>query len=128
MMSATSSGGVSSIVSFTVSTIWATDGRLGALPPEIGDCQKLRTLYLTQQQIATIPKEIGKLKKLSWLHLKDNPPLRSLPEEFTVGLISNAQGNRGELLHWVLMALGVPTTSDATYVQLFAKFQDFLIE
>ena len=45
-----------------------------------------------------------------------------------MGLISNAQGNRGELLHWVLMALGVPTDTGATYVQLFAQFQDLLIE
>jgi type II secretory pathway predicted ATPase ExeA len=54
--------------------------------------------------------------------------LRSLPEDITVGLISNAQGNRGELLHWVLMALGVATDTNASYVQLFAQFQDFLIE
>jgi type II secretory pathway predicted ATPase ExeA len=45
----------------------------------------------------------------------------------TVGLISNAQGNRGELLHWVLMALGVQAEADASYVSLFARFQDFLI-
>lgn len=67
--------------------------------------------------------EIGAGKTTLLRHL-----LRSLPEDFTVGLISNAQGNRGELLHWVLMALGVPTSNDATYVQLFAQFQDFLIE
>ena len=78
---------------------------------------------LTHAPITVITGEIGAGKTTLLRHL-----LRSLPEEFTVGLISNAQGNRGELLHWVLMALGVPTTSDATYVQLFAKFQDFLIE
>ena len=78
---------------------------------------------LTHAPITVITGEIGAGKTTLLRHL-----LRSLPEDFTVGLISNAQGNRGELLHWVLMALGVPTTSDATYVQLFAKFQDFLIE
>jgi type II secretory pathway predicted ATPase ExeA len=78
---------------------------------------------LTHAPITVITGEIGAGKTTLLRHL-----LRSLPEDFTVGLISNAQGNRGELLHWVLMALGVPTETDATYVQLFAQFQDFLIE
>ena len=78
---------------------------------------------LTHAPITVITGEIGAGKTTLLRHL-----LRSLPEEFTVGLISNAQGNRGELLHWVLMALGVPTETGASYVQLFAQFQDFLIE
>jgi type II secretory pathway predicted ATPase ExeA len=78
---------------------------------------------LTFAPITVITGEIGAGKTTLIRYL-----LRSLPEEFTVGLISNAQGNRGELLHWVLMALGVPTDTDATYVQLFAQFQEFLIE
>jgi len=77
----------------------------------------------THAPITVITGEIGAGKTTLLRHL-----LRTLPEEFTVGLISNAQGNRGELLHWVLMALGVPTDSTASYVQLFAQFQDFLIE
>ena len=59
---------------------------------------------LTHAPITVITGEIGAGKTTLLRHL-----LRTLPEEFTVGLISNAQGNRGELLHWVLMALGVPT-------------------
>ncbi len=78
---------------------------------------------LTHAPLTVITGEIGAGKTTLLRHL-----LRSLPEEFTVGLISNAQGNRGELLHWVLMALGVPTSSNASYVELFALFQDFLIE
>jgi len=78
---------------------------------------------LTHAPITVITGEIGAGKTTLLRYL-----LRSLPEDFTVGLISNAQGNRGELLHWVLMALGVTTATDATYVQLFAQFQDFLIE
>jgi type II secretory pathway predicted ATPase ExeA len=78
---------------------------------------------LTHAPITVITGEIGAGKTTLLRHL-----LRSLPEEFTVGLISNAQGNRGELLHWVLMALGVPAETSASYVQLFAQFQDFLIE
>jgi type II secretory pathway predicted ATPase ExeA len=78
---------------------------------------------LTHAPITVITGEIGAGKTTLIRHL-----LRSLPEEFTVGLISNAQGNRGELLHWVLMALGAQTDMSASYVQLFAQFQDFLIE
>jgi general secretion pathway protein A len=78
---------------------------------------------LTHAPITVVTGEIGAGKTTLLRHL-----LRTLPEEFTVGLISNAQGNRGELLHWVLMALGVPTETTASYVQLFAQFQDFLIE
>lgn len=78
---------------------------------------------LTHAPITVITGEIGAGKTTLLRHL-----LRTLPEDFTVGLISNAQGNRGELLHWVLMALGVPTEGNASYVQLFAQFQEFLIE
>jgi len=78
---------------------------------------------LTHSPITLVTGEIGAGKTTLIRHL-----LRSLPEDFTVGLISNAQGNRGELLHWVLMALGVQTEADASYVRLFAQFQDYLIE
>jgi type II secretory pathway predicted ATPase ExeA len=77
---------------------------------------------LTHAPITVITGEIGAGKTTLLRYL-----LRSLPEDITVGLISNAQGNRGELLHWVLMALGVSTDTNASYVQLFAQFQDFLI-
>jgi type II secretory pathway predicted ATPase ExeA len=53
--------------------------------------------------------------------------LRQLGSKVTVGLISNAQGGRGELIQWVLNALGVPFDSAVGYVQLFQKLQDFLI-
>jgi len=78
---------------------------------------------LTHAPITVITGEIGAGKTTLIRHL-----LRTLPDEFTVGLISNAQGNRGELLHWVLMALGVTTDMNASYVRLFSQFQDFLIE
>lgn len=77
---------------------------------------------LTHAPITVITGEIGAGKTTLLRHL-----LRCLPEDVTVGLISNAQGNRGELLHWVLMALGAQADADASYVQLFARFQDFLI-
>ena len=53
--------------------------------------------------------------------------LRSLDDTTTIGLISNAQGGRGELLRWVLNALDVKAPADADYVALFQSFQDFVI-
>lgn len=44
-----------------------------------------------------------------------------------VGLISNPSGAREDLLRWVLMALDQPAAPDETYVDLFARFQAFLI-
>ncbi|PKP75467.1 MAG: ATPase [Alphaproteobacteria bacterium HGW-Alphaproteobacteria-6] len=54
--------------------------------------------------------------------------LRQFGSKVTVGLISNAQGGRGELIQWVLNSLGVPFDSGVGYVQLFQKLQDYLIE
>lgn len=54
--------------------------------------------------------------------------LRQFGDKVTVGLISNAQGGRGELIQWVLNALAVPFDPAAGYVPLFQKLQDFLIE
>lgn len=54
--------------------------------------------------------------------------LSSMDSDITVGLVSNAQGGRGELLQWILNALSVPVRRDETYVEMFQKLQDFLIE
>jgi general secretion pathway protein A len=53
--------------------------------------------------------------------------LGRMSENLTVGLVSNAQGGRGELLQWVLHALWIKYESSATYLQMFAKLEDFLI-
>ena len=53
--------------------------------------------------------------------------LRLLDEDITVGLISNAQGDRGELLQWVLNALAIETDLSGEYVAMFQKLQDFVI-
>jgi len=45
----------------------------------------------------------------------------------TIGVISNAQGTRGEILQWVLNALGAEFDASATYVQNFQRLQDFLV-
>lgn len=53
--------------------------------------------------------------------------LRQIDEEMTVGLISNAQGGRGDLLRWVLNALDLKPDPQADYVALFQQLQDFVI-
>lgn len=53
--------------------------------------------------------------------------LASLEDDVTIGLISNAQGGRGDLLRWVLYALGVESDSSDDYITTFKKFQDFVI-
>lgn len=54
--------------------------------------------------------------------------LRHTDVDVTVGLISNAQGGRGDLLRWVLNALDVPVESGSDYVALFQRFQLFVLE
>ncbi|MEZ5776817.1 MAG: AAA family ATPase [Paracoccaceae bacterium] len=54
--------------------------------------------------------------------------LRQFGSKLTVGLISNAQGGRGELIQWVLNSLDVPFDSNSGYVPLFQQLQDYLIE
>lgn len=54
--------------------------------------------------------------------------LRQIEDEVTVGLISNAQGGRGDLLRWVLNALDVPVPPGADYVSLFQLFQGFVLD
>ncbi len=54
--------------------------------------------------------------------------LKQIEEDSVVGLISNAQGDRGELIQWVLHALGVKFDADDGYVSQFQALQDFLIQ
>jgi type II secretory pathway predicted ATPase ExeA len=78
---------------------------------------------LTRAPITLITGEVGAGKTTLVHHL-----LRNMEEGVKIGLISNAHGSRGELLRWVLMALGQPAPQEATYVDLFASFQAYLIE
>lgn len=77
---------------------------------------------LTRAPITLITGEVGAGKTTLMQHL-----LRSVGEEVQIGLVSNAHGDRGELLRWVLMALGQEAGPDQTYVDLFAQFQEYLI-
>lgn len=54
--------------------------------------------------------------------------LRNVDEDVTVGLVSNAQGGRGELVAWILSALDVPVERGLDYVGMFRLLQDFLID
>ncbi len=54
--------------------------------------------------------------------------LKQIEENSIVGLISNAHGGRGELIQWVLHALGVKFDPDETYVSQFQVLQDYLIK
>lgn len=78
---------------------------------------------LTRAPITLITGEVGAGKTTLLHHM-----LKSLEKDVHVGLISNAQGGRGELLRWVLLALNQPTSAEMTYVDLFARFQKFLID
>ena len=78
---------------------------------------------LTCAPITLITGEIGAGKTTLLREL-----LKAMPHDYAVGLISNAQGDRGELLHWVLMSLGQPVETGASYVQLFHQFQELLID
>ncbi|GAA3866681.1 ExeA family protein [Celeribacter arenosi] len=53
--------------------------------------------------------------------------LRKVDPDVTLGLISNAQGDRGDLLRWVLNALDVQMPANSDYVSLFQHFQNFVI-
>jgi type II secretory pathway predicted ATPase ExeA len=77
---------------------------------------------LTRAPITLITGEVGAGKTTVLQQL-----LRSVGPEVRIALISNAHGDRGELLRWVLMALGEAAPRDASYVDLFASFQSFLI-
>ncbi|MEM6480733.1 MAG: AAA family ATPase [Pseudomonadota bacterium] len=54
--------------------------------------------------------------------------LNEIPDDVTIGLVSNAQGDRGELLQWVLNAFSVDFESSASYVETFQILQDFVLE
>ena len=78
---------------------------------------------LIHAPITLITGEVGAGKTTLLHHLMNN-----LDDSLRVGLVSNALGGRKELLRWVLMAFGLTAGSEETHVDLFARFQDFLIE
>jgi type II secretory pathway predicted ATPase ExeA len=77
---------------------------------------------LTRSPITLITGEVG-TGKTTLLHQL----LTRTDDDITVGLIANAHGDRGELLRWVLMALGQPAAPEANYTDLFGQFQHYLV-
>lgn len=53
--------------------------------------------------------------------------LRHIDDRVTVGLLSNTMPGPGRLLEWVMMSLNQPFEGKS-YVELYKRFQDFLIE
>jgi type II secretory pathway predicted ATPase ExeA len=94
---------------------WSKSHRLAYTMLEYG--------VLTRSPITVVTGEIGAGKTTLLQHL-----LKTLGSDVVVGLISNAQGDRGELLQWVLHSLGVSFEPSASYVTLFQRLQDFLLE
>lgn len=78
---------------------------------------------VTRAPITLVTGEVGAGKTTLLHHL-----LKSIEEDVTIGLVSNAQGDRGELLRWVMSAFGQATEGMTDYVDLFARFQKFLID
>lgn len=78
---------------------------------------------LSRAPITLITGSVGCGKTTLLRHL-----LKNIEDDSIVGLISNAQGDRGDLIQWVLHALGVDFDPTTGYVSQFQVLQDFLIE
>ena len=77
---------------------------------------------LSRAPITLITGEIGSGKTTLLQQL-----LSQMDDSVTIGLISNAQGGRGELLQWILNALSVEIDASASYVVMFQRFQEFML-
>ncbi len=82
----------------------------------------LRYGLMARAPITVVTGEIGAGKTTLLRQL-----LREIPADLDVGLISNMQAGRGELLEWILMALGQPVENEP-YIRLFQRLQDHLVE
>jgi len=78
---------------------------------------------VTRSPITVLTGEIGVGKTTLLQYL-----LSAIDETTTVGLISNAQGGRGELLRWVTNALELNTPQELDYVGAYQALQDHLLE
>lgn len=78
---------------------------------------------MIRSPITLVTGEVGAGKTTLLHHL-----LRSVEEDLHIGLIANAHGDRGELLHWVLLSLDQAVDPADGYVKLFNQLQSFLID
>lgn len=76
----------------------------------------------TRSPLTVITGEVGTGKTTLIQEL-----LRSADDNVSIGLISNARGDRGDLLRWVLGSFDVDVPRDLDYVSLFQLFQDFVV-
>lgn len=84
----------------------------------------LRYGVLTRAPVTVITGEIGAGKTTLLRRL-----LNEVPEDVTVGLVSNMRRAEGpELMQWIMMALGEEIETGASFVKLFKVFQDIVIE
>jgi len=77
---------------------------------------------LSRAPITMVTGAVGCGKTTLLRHL-----LKQIEDDSLVGLISNAQGGRGDLIQWVLHSLGVKFDPTDGYVTQFQVLQDFLI-
>ncbi|ETX13224.1 ATPase [Roseivivax halodurans JCM 10272] len=78
---------------------------------------------MTRAPITLITGEVGAGKTTLLHHL-----LRSVEDDVVVGMVANTQGDRGEILRWAMLALDQRSEPGETYVDLFSRFQSYLIE
>lgn len=81
----------------------------------------LRYGLISRAPITVITGEIGSGKTTLLRHL-----LKEMPEDLAVGLVSNMQSGKGDLIEWAMMALGQGGAGES-HVTLFQRFQEFLI-
>ncbi|KAB2540720.1 ATPase [Salipiger aestuarii] len=78
---------------------------------------------ITCAPVTLITGDVGAGKTTLLRHL-----IETSGPELTIGLVTNAHGSRGELLQWVLQALGLALGASEGYVTQFDRLQTFLIE
>ncbi|WP_417525526.1 ExeA family protein [Marinovum sp.] len=77
---------------------------------------------VTRAPLTVISGEVGTGKTTLIQEL-----LRSITDDVTIGLISNARGDRGDLLRWLLGAFDLAAPEGLDYVTLFQRFQEFVL-
>lgn len=77
---------------------------------------------LTRAPITLITGEVG-TGKTTLIHQL----MATHRDDVTIGLVANAHGDRGELLRWVLLALGLPVAPNTHYVDMYGQFQAYLV-
>ena len=83
----------------------------------------LRYGLIARAPVTVVTGEIGAGKTTLLRQL-----LREIPADLAVGLVSNMQQGRGELLEWVLTALNQPIPDGEPYVRMFRRLQDFVVD